>query len=177
MSSGRQTDLEAALFLLQDFLAREKERERRGVTVESLHAKIDGVTSNVTVLRRATETIVTKQIEQGMRQDRHAKKLKSLHLRFEGINGDGGHTAISVDEDPNETTSPNMRLEEALRSAAIAKDLKKKWDTAEAEKKEERIWWRRWWVGIVAAIVLMVFSAACSGAGNLVFWYVKGGKP
>jgi hypothetical protein len=180
MSNIRDTKVEAALYLLEDFLAREKERERRGITIEKLFDRIEKVSdkvekvdANVVVLKHAAETITTEQIGQRIRQDRHAKKLRSLHLRFEGQNGGQG---VEVDVDDEPTTSPNMRVEELARAAAAAQDLKKKWELAEAEQKAENQWWRRARYQILGAVVLAMFTASCSGAGSLALWYLTKGN-
>jgi hypothetical protein len=165
-TNPKDARMEAALYLLEDFLARQREQERRGITLEKLMENVDRVNDKMIVLQRATETVVTKQIEQGLRQDRHARKLRTLHLRLEGGNG-GSVEASTGDDEP--TTNPNLKFEEFAQAANTARELKKKWEAAEDERKKEAIWWRHTWAKVVGAVLLAAFVGACNETSHFLF--------
>jgi len=167
-------ELETALYLLKDYLEKDKHLASKGITLEQVFHGIGDLSARVLGLRDAVGDIVKEQIAQGMRIERHGRKLRELR---DVVNRMNGHD----DDDPPEDTG-SFRVEDTRRAVELS-ELQKKWEMSEAEKrelrKEERdkeTWWSRQrslWLVILAMTFLSAILSGCVGVG---LFYLTHGK-
>jgi hypothetical protein len=171
---SNQTELEAALFLLKDFLEREKQRERQGITLEAVYDSVNGVQKTADRAVRMVETVTKDQIATNLRLDRYGRRLRVLERR----RGDSTSEPPSdpADDDAGDTTGKYRAIDEQ-RAVEIASQ-RTRLDALENERRYERKqanFWRDWKAKLVAAVVIAMFVASCSTAGGLITYYATGG--
>lgn len=167
---SNQTELEAALYLIRDFLQEQKRREREGVTVEAVLREVREGRAVADATKRHVEVVIKDQIATNLRLDRYGRRLRVLERAREG------HSSTADDKDEGETTG-NFRVIDEQRAVEIA-SLRARTEQLESEKKEEKAsesFWRNWRAQLVAAVVMAIFVAGCTTAGGVVTYWLTGG--
>lgn len=164
-SKVNEQEISAALFLLKEYLERDKRLEGRGISLEKIHESILDV-------RRQFDIVVREQINQGVRIEKQTIKLRELRALVKEVSG--------RDDIPEDTGS--FRVDEVKRAIELA-ELRKKVEDSEkalAEKdKEERdgaTWWQRQRVLWIVGFVIAFFTALLSGCVSYGVWYATRGK-
>lgn len=158
MNEHESRELQAALYLLKEYLDKDKHLASRGITLEEIYRRLGA-------MHEALDTVVREQIAQGLRQERHGKRIRELR---DMVN------AMSGQEDPPEDTG-SFRIEDAKRAMELA-DLSKKVALREQEERDASTWWTRQrtlWIGIA---LMTLVSAVLSGCMNFGMWYLTHGQ-
>ncbi len=149
----QQIELEAALYLLKDFLEDQKRLRDKGITLETIHHDLEQSTRRLNERQRDLEQ---KHYETVLRQDRHGRRLKKLEERV--LTAEEG----SLDPDTGVHRLMDAKnAEDFIRMKVLIEEQQKEIEREKKEKNDEERWWRRQrWLWSIAAFAYILSMAA-----------------